>query len=116
MRFILPVLVLMLASGCSEQTPPASKARFTDVVWKVASSPSVSPGSLYVFLSEGTLVITRAGDTPMTGSWTRNTDGLIMVEQGISYRTEILSLTADEFRIRSHNPGTPVDITLVRAE
>jgi hypothetical protein len=39
-----------------------------------------------------------------------------MVEEGHPYRIEVLSLTDREFRIRSHNPGEPVDITLVRAD
>jgi hypothetical protein len=38
-----------------------------------------------------------------------------MVEESISYRTEILALDEGTFKIRSHNPGTPVDITLVPA-
>jgi hypothetical protein len=38
-----------------------------------------------------------------------------MVEQSISYPVDILALTADSFVIRSHNPGEPVDITLVLA-
>ncbi len=52
----------------------------------------------------------------MTGKWLRSGEELTMIEQGLSYRTEILKLTAGEFRIRSYNPGDPVEIGMVRAE
>ena len=76
----------------------------------------MASGQLYVFLSEGTLVIASAGGTPAFGRWSRTGEGLTMVEEGRSYPTDIVSLTADEFRIRSHNPGQPVDIRLVPAD
>jgi len=105
------VLTLLIAAGCTQESPPT----FIDVVWKTQSSTD-TPGSLYVFLSEGTLVITRQGDIPMTGKWTRNATDITMIEEGLSYRTEVLKVTRDTLHIRSHNPGAPVDIHLVRAE
>lgn len=85
-------------------------------VWRVADSSAVAPGQLYVFLSEGTLVVAATTGTPSLGTWQRTGDGLTMVEDGRPYRVEILSLTGAEFRIRSHNPGEPVDIRLVPAD
>jgi len=38
-----------------------------------------------------------------------------MVEDGIPYPVEILELTEDRFRIRTRNPGEPVEMTLVPA-
>jgi hypothetical protein len=38
-----------------------------------------------------------------------------MVEEGIPYEIDVLELSADEFTIRSHNPGEAVVITLVLA-
>jgi hypothetical protein len=38
-----------------------------------------------------------------------------MVEESVSYPTEILELTTGSFVIRSHNPGKPVDISFVPA-
>ena len=117
MRGIFVALSLLLLGACSPADPTTAKApAFVNIVWRTDGSSSVPPGMLYVFLSEGTLLITRAGDKPMTGTWKRNGSELIMVEQDLSYRVEILKLTADAFRIRSHNPGEPVDIALVRAE
>ena len=85
-------------------------------VWQVDSSTSVARGTLYVFLSEGTLIVTSANETPMVGAWTLRNDSLTMVEEGIAYPTDILHLDARRFSIRSHNPGEPVDLTLVPAE
>lgn len=118
---------LLLLSGCGDRTAPVATpapvpketrpAGFVNRVWSVSRSSSVEPGTLYVFLSEGTLVIASAHGKPALGSWKRAANGeLTMVEEGIPYRTEILKLTPDELALRSHNPGEPVDITLVPAE
>jgi hypothetical protein len=95
--------------------PPAAPITFVNRVWQVAESSAVAPGQLYVFLSEGTLVVASPTGTPSLGRWSRAGDGLTMIEQGMSHPTEIVALTATEFHIRSHNPGQPVDIRLVPA-
>jgi len=126
----IPVRALaavLLLAGCGDRTAPVAApapvpketrpAGFVDRVWSVSRSSSVEPGTLYVFLSEGTLVIASAHGKPMLGSWKKEANGeLTMIEEEIPYRTEILKLTPDELAIRSHNPGEPVDITLVPAE
>jgi hypothetical protein len=84
-------------------------------VWTVQSSTSVAAGTLYVFLEEGTLIITGRNSRPAVGTWTYKDRSLVMVEDAIPYRVETLHLSRDEFRIRSHNPGEPVELTLVPA-
>jgi hypothetical protein len=74
---------------------------------------NVAPGTLYVFLSEGTLLITSPNSKPALGTWKYEGGALTMVEEGIPYKVDILRLSKDEFRIRSNNPGQPVEITLV---
>ena len=121
------VLVLascLVALGCFTQTPPpapvdaagSATSGFVNKVWSVRTSTAVSPGTIYVFLSDGTLVITSPQSKPALGSWTRQGGAFTMVEEGISYNVDILNLSRDEFRIRSHNPGQPVEITMVPAE
>jgi hypothetical protein len=95
---------------------PAAGPRFVNRVWTVESSTAVAPGTLYVFLSEGTLVIASPNAKPMLGSWKPSGDGLVLVEESIPYPTDILKLDRSSFVIRSHNPGTPVDISLVPAD
>lgn len=94
---------------------PASKADFADRVWKVSASNGVQTGSTYAFLRNGTLVVDSPAGSPMYGSWSYEGGKLTMSEQGQSYPTDILQLDAATFRIRSHNPGQAVDITLVPA-
>ena len=114
----------LVLSGCSGAKPVATPAPagasapvgYVNKVWKVKSSNSVAVGQIYVFLSEGTLVLASEHGTPTLGKWRSEDGGITMIEEGISYPTDIVSLTADEFQIRSHNPGEAVEITLVPAE
>jgi hypothetical protein len=93
----------------------ALPAAFVDKVWKVGKSSAVEPGTTYTFLADGTLVIDSPNGTPMHGRWSYDKGALVMVEEGISYPTEIIAIDATKFHIRSHNPGEPVDIELVPA-
>lgn len=115
----------LLVSACSRRTDtverrgegPGDRAPgFVNKVWTVGRSSAVAAGTLYVFLSEGTLIIASSTGKPMVGSWKYEGEVLTIVEEGIAYRVDILSLSDKEFRISSHNPGQPVDITLVPAE
>jgi hypothetical protein len=53
----------------------------------------VARGTLYVFLSDGTLVITSPQTRPLVGAWKKTDHGLVRVEE----------------------PGKPVDISFVPA-
>jgi hypothetical protein len=110
--------------SCSERPAPAkpdsgetadSAGSFVNTVWRVSESSSVAPGTLYVFLSEGTLVITSPNSKPALGRWKYEGGALTMVENGIPYKVDVLKLSKNEFRIRSNNPGKPVEITFVPA-
>lgn len=121
----LALASLGLAAACSG--PPASvtsgsgrsaapPAGLVNRVWQVQASSDAEPASLYVFLSDGTLVMTSANTKPSLGAWSFHDGGLTMVEEGIPYKVEILELTHDTLKIRSHNPGQPVDITFGPAD
>lgn len=97
--------------------PTASTApAFVGKVWQVTASSAVAPGTLYSFLADGTLVISAEGGAPGYGKWTYDNGALTMIEEGVSYPTDILKLDASNFEIRSHNPGEPVTITMASAE
>ncbi len=132
MKFLLRCLlgstgmaVLLLLAACSRElgtdaaaptTPPANvKPGFVNKVWEVSLSTGVSPGMLYAFLSDGTLVITSPNSKAAFGAWTYKNGKLTMVEGAQEYKTDILSLSHDELRLRSHNPGGSVEIVLVPA-
>jgi hypothetical protein len=126
----LQVIALVLSAGlvsaaCSggagtDERRPAEAAgaapSFVNRVWRVSKSSGVAPGTLYVFLSEGTLLITSPNSKPALGSWKYEGGALVMVEESIPYKTDIVGLSAGELRLRSHNPGGSVEITLVPAE
>jgi hypothetical protein len=107
-------------SGGAGSTAPGNAesagASFIDKVWRVSESSAVAIGTLYVFLSDGTLVITSEHSKPALGRWKHAGAGLIMVEESIEYKVDILRLTAGQFHIRSHNPGGAVEIRLVPAD
>ncbi|KFN43644.1 hypothetical protein [Arenimonas oryziterrae] len=102
--------------------PPVAEAQaprpqgFVDKVWRVTESSAVQVGSTYTFLADGTLAMTAPGATPAFGRWTYVDGALTMIEEGVSYPTDILALDAHELRLRSNNPGEPVLITLQLAE
>ncbi|MBA3725559.1 MAG: YbaY family lipoprotein [Armatimonadetes bacterium] len=99
-----------------EMVRPGGEAGFVDKVWRVSESLGVAPGQLYVFLSEGTLVIASPNGTPSLGTWKYEGGALTMTEEGISRKVDILTLTNDVFKIRIHSPGEPLSITLVPAK
>ena len=105
-------------TGSSDQAPaePTNKATFANKVWRVAEPSAVAAGTLYVFLSEGTLLITSPHSEPALGTWKMDGGVLTMVEESIAYKVDILNLTYNEFRIRSNNPGGSVEIRMVPAD
>jgi hypothetical protein len=104
------------AAAPSPKAPSASSApSFVNRVWEVRSSSAVAPGTLYVFLSEGTLVIASSRSTPSFGKWTWKDGKLTMIEESIPHEVEILDLKPDRFAIRIHDPGEGVEMELVPA-
>jgi hypothetical protein len=99
-------------SAATPASQPA-KARFADRVWRVETSSAVAPGTLYTFLSDGTLVVASPQSTPAYGRWTYDNGALVMIEEGIPYPTDVLAVDDTKLSIRSHNPGEPVDIHLI---
>ena len=123
-RTPLAIVAIVLISACSDRPGPAEPPRaetnaspsFINKVWRVSESSAVAPGTLYVFLSEGTLLITSEHSKPALGTWNQAGGVLTMVEESIAYKVDILNLSEGEFRIRSHNPGRAVEIRLVSAD
>ena len=97
---------------------PAPKAEpsFINKVWAVTDSTAVAPGSLRVFLSDGTLVMTSVHEKPALGAWHYEDGHLIVTEAGRNYLTDVLELTDKRFRIRMQSPGEPVEIAFEAAE
>ena len=111
-----PAPVPVDTASSAPGTASEANAGFVNKVWRVTMSDALQPGTFVVFLAESTLVIDGPGGTPMVGTWRRDGDDLVMVEEGIAYPTDILELRSDAFRILSHNPGKAVETTMVPAE
>ena len=106
-----PAVETTVATPIAEGIAPA----FVDTPWKVADSAGGQAGTIYTFAKDGTLLIDAPGGTPATGSWSYADGKLKMVEDGVAYPTDIVSLDAGHFVIRSHNPGGTTDIAMVAA-
>lgn len=127
LRWAGSIAVLLLAAACSREpetapaaavpaTPAASvKPGFINKVWEVSVSTGVAPGTLYAFLSDGTLVITSPNTKAAFGAWTYANGALTMIEESQEYKVDILKLSPEELRFKSHNPGGSVEILLVPA-
>ena len=97
------------------QQAPKAKPEFINKVWKVNQSNAVANGQLYIFLSDGTLVITAPQQKPALGTWSYQDKKLVMTEESIAYPVDIVRLSDSSFSIRMHSPGEPVDLQLVDA-
>jgi hypothetical protein len=113
---VLTTALLGCSRGVGADKATGSAGAFVNRVWRVESSSSVARGTIYVFLSEGTLLVTSSNNKPLLGTWKYDNGDFTMVEEGIPYRVEVLHLSRKQFKIRSHNPGEPVEITLVPAQ
>lgn len=105
-------------SSTASPSPVSSPANpaFINKVWKVAPSADGQGDQLYVFLSDGTLLLSATNSTPTLGRWEIREGIFFMVEEGISYQTDITALSQGELKLGSHNPGGIKEITLLPAE
>lgn len=112
--------VTPLPSGkpATETTTPAPATHgtapaFVGTPWKVTDAAGGQAGTIYTFASDGSFMIDAPGGTPATGQWSYTDGKLTMVEDGVAYPTDIVSLDDTHFVIRSHNPGGTTDIAMV---
>lgn len=127
LRRACSLAVLLLVVACSKEPEPVGlastprpyaanmKPAFINKVWEVSLSTGVAPGTLYAFLSDGTLVVTSPNSKAAFGAWTYTNGKLTMIEEAQEYKTDILSLSHEELRLKSHNPGGSIEIVLVPA-
>jgi hypothetical protein len=86
---------------------------FANRVWKVSRSSGVEVGMLYVFLSDGTLLVASAHGTPALGRWRIAGDTLTLIEEGLPHAAAIVELEPSRLSLLLTEGGTPLDITLV---
>jgi len=97
------------AAGTAHQPVPD----FANRIWKVAKGSAGDPGTFYVFLSDGSMLITSPHGTPALGSWHYSGEVLTLVEEGLPHQATVLQATLDTLAIRIAGPGQPVAMTFV---
>ena len=117
---IATLTLLAALSGCGRREPAPAPAEpvpppFVNTVWEVSRSSAATPGSLYAFLSDTTLVLTSPDGISTLGSWHYRDGGLTMIEKGRTYPVDIVAHTADSLAIVIRGPGAPVTATLIPA-
>ncbi|NNU44826.1 hypothetical protein [Ramlibacter montanisoli] len=111
-----PAAAAAPAPAPAPQRPALSLDALSAQAWRVTESKAVAAGSLYVFLPGGTLLVATPGSTIARGRWRAEGAGIVMEEDSLSYRVDLLELHERRLRLRSHNPGAPVDMTLEAIE
>jgi hypothetical protein len=119
-------LLLVLVSGCSK--PPAGPApvqpngpvevvpSFVNRVWRVTAATNIPPGSLYAFLSDGTLVVTSPTTKAALGMWTFKNNVLTLVQEGVPLAADIVKLDSMELQIKMRPPAEPFEVAFRLAE
>ena len=97
--------------------PPAaepSTSTFTNRVWRITSPADRPLGSLYLFLSDGTLVMTSCVETYRLATWRRDRpDRLTIVEDPVtSYSADIRRADEQRLELRLHPKSEDVDLGL----
>ncbi len=116
-RSAMAVLLLgVVACSPAPSAPPAAAPppTFTNRVWRITSPPDRALGSFYIFLSDGTLVMTSCVETYRLATWRLDTPGrLTIVEDTItSYPADIRRADAQRLELRLHLKSEVVDLGL----
>ncbi len=88
-----------------------------NTVWRVTAPTSRAPGSFYIFLADGTLVMTSCVETYRLATWQRaDEDTLTIIEdRATQYDADVAQPNDRELRLRLKLVSETVDLTLMRA-
>jgi hypothetical protein len=112
------VLAALVLGGCAPQDePPQSPPFWVNVVWRVETPSDRAPGSLYVFLDSGTLVMTSCVETYRLATWLPigATRVAIVEDLATRYEADVNSLDEGRVSLQLHLKDEVVALTLVRA-
>ena len=89
-----------------------------NTVWRVAAPTNRAPGSFYVFLADGTLVMTSCVETYRLATWKRvDEDTLTIVEdRATRYDADIAQPNDRELRLQLKLVSETVNLALTRAD
>jgi hypothetical protein len=104
MRAYVAALALALAACQHEPpldtAPPEEKSPLVDRAWTRSDSTEL-PGTLLIFLSDGTLVMDSCWETHRLERWQMESDSTLVWQEDVSeIRAEIVALSDEELVLR----------------
>ena len=121
-RFSLLIVVAAIACACSspppslpQVAPPAPPeprhARLLDKVWRVTAPAGKPLGSMYIFMSDGTLLMTSCVETYRLAKWRADPDGKLTVSEdpATTYRVS-LEFHGSDVKLRFELKNEVVDL------
>jgi hypothetical protein len=89
-----------------------------NTVWRVTSPPDRAPGSFYLFLSNGTLVMTSCVETYRLATWQAEDGGRIAIseDQTVRYDAEFTAMSDRQARLQLNLKSERVALTLEQAD
>ena len=100
-----------LLSACTERpadrrsdagAPVVTQPSFVGTTW-LSTDPSAPPGTLRIFLADGTLVMDSCGDTYRLARWQAAHDGRVAWEEdGARIEADVAQPTPDTLQLRLH--------------
>lgn len=129
----LALLAAVVTAACRSGPPPDAADQTTQAlptparsletwlsnkVWLVAQPTDRPLGSMYIFLSDGTLMMTSCVETYRLATWKSEGQGRLVVTEdpGTSYRVNVLEAAERDLRLRFELRSDTFELTLRAAE
>lgn len=100
---LLAPLALILLWSCNPGVAPEAASASPPFVGKAwaGQDPQAPPGTLRIFLPDGTLVMDSCFETYRLAEWRMAPGGrMVIVEEGVEIPAEILSASGSELKLR----------------
>jgi hypothetical protein len=111
---VLSMLGLGACTTTLRAPDPAAPSRLMNRVWLVARPAGRAPGSFYVFLADGTLLMSSCVETYRLATWrAAGGDRLVVTEEpAVSYGVRVLAVGERDARLRLELVSETVDLEL----
>jgi len=106
------------AATSTAPSPSTTESRLANKVWLITAPAGRAPGSLYIFLADGTLMMTSCVETYRLAAWRSQGDDRLLVTEDptTSYVVRVVDLGERELRLRLELVGENVDLELRAAD
>jgi hypothetical protein len=99
-------------------SPSTTESRLANKVWLITAPPGRAPGSLYIFIGGGTLMMTSCVETYRLATWQLQGDDRLLVSEdpATSYFVRVIDVGERDLRLRLELVGENVDLELRAAD